>query len=224
MRGGIGIVGGTFDPIHIAHLRVAEEVREACGLDEVRLVPAAAPPHKRAGAVASAADRLRMVELATAGVPGLVPWDVELRRAGPSYTVDTLRTLREEVGPDARVVLVLGRDAFAELDTWREPGTILGLADLVVVTRPPWPAGLSIQDFPVALRHTLGYDRDSEAIRHESGRRVTLLRISALDVSATDLRARVAAGRSIRFLVPDAVATYVAEHGLYLRREDPGSS
>jgi nicotinate-nucleotide adenylyltransferase len=165
-----------------------------------------------------------MVELATAGGPGLVPWDVELRRAGPSYTVDTLRTLREEVGPDARVVLVLGRDAFAELDTWREPGTILGLADLVVVTRPPWPAGLSIQDFPVALRHTLGYDRDSEAIRHESGRRVTLLRISALDVSATDLRARVAAGRSIRFLVPDAVATYVAEHGLYLRREDPGSS
>lgn len=224
MRGGIGVLGGTFDPIHVAHLRVALEVREACGLDEVRLVPAAVPPHKAAGGVASAAHRLRMVELATADVPGLVPWDVELRRDGPSYTVDTLRALRDEVGAEARVVFVLGRDAFADLDTWREPGTILGLADTVVVTRPPWPSGLAIEDFPVALRHTLGYDRGSEAIRHESGRGVTLLRIAALDVSATDLRARVATGRSIRFLVPDAVAAYVAQHGLYRRREGPGSA
>ncbi len=222
MRGGIGILGGTFDPIHVAHLRVAVEAREALGLDEIRLVPSAVPPHKAAAGVSSAADRLRMVELATAGVCGLVPWDTELRRDGPSFTVDTLRALRAEVGPDARVVFVLGRDAFADLDTWREPGVILGLADLVVVTRPPWPAELGIEDFPVALRHTLGYDRASEAIRHESGRGVTLLRISALDVSATDLRARVAAGRSIRFLVPDAVATFVAERGLYLHQEDRG--
>lgn len=222
MRGGIGILGGTFDPIHVAHLRAAIEVREACGLDEIRLVPSAVPPHKAAAGVSSAADRLRMVELAAAGVPGLVPWDTELRRDGPSYTVDTLRALRAEVGPEQRLVFILGRDAFADLDTWREPDVILGLADLVVVTRPPWPSGLAIEDFPVALRHTLGYDPASEAIRHESGRGVTLLRISALDVSATDLRARIAVGRSIRFLVPDAVAAYVAERGLYLRREDPG--
>jgi nicotinate-nucleotide adenylyltransferase len=216
---GVGIVGGTFDPIHVAHLRVAEEVREAEDLAEVRLVPAAVPPHKTGRAVTAAAHRLRMTELAAADVPGFRVWDVELGRQGPSYSVDTLRALRAELGPAARIVFVLGRDAFAEFATWREPEAILGLADLVVVTRPPWPEALRIEDFPVAAQGALRYDPASECIRHASGRRVRLLPVTALDVSATALRARVAAGRSIRFLVPASVEDYIRRHGLYTEED-----
>jgi len=120
MPGGIGIFGGTFDPIHLGHLRGAEEVREALGLDEVRFVPAAAPPHRRGTPLAPANHRYRMVELAVGDVPGFRCWDVELARPGPSYSVDTLRALRAEVGTAVRVAFVLGFDAFRDFETWKE--------------------------------------------------------------------------------------------------------
>lgn len=215
MPGGVGIFGGTFDPIHLGHLRAAEEVRESQGLDEIRLVPAAVPPHKTRAGISGAHHRLAMTRLATAGVPGFRVWDVELARPGPSYSVDTLRTVRAEVGPGARVVFVVGRDAFAEFHTWHEYDTIFGLCDVVVVTRPPWPLGLTLDDLPVATRPAFRYDPGSEAIRHVSGRGVSLQRITALDISATAIRASVAEGRSIRFLVPPAVEAYIAERRLY---------
>lgn len=215
MRGGVGILGGTFDPIHFGHLRAAEEVREAQELDEIRLVPAAVPPHKSRAGISAAPHRLAMARLATAGIAGFRVWDVELARSGPSYSVDTLRALRAEVGPALRVVFVVGRDAFAEFHTWHEYETIFTLCDVVVVTRPPWPADLTLDDLPVAARPAFRYDRRGEAIRHASGRGVSLQRITALDISATTIRALVAHGRSIRFLVPPAVEAYIAEHGLY---------
>jgi len=218
--GGIGILGGTFDPVHLAHLRAAEEVLEAEGLDEMRLVPAAVPPHKERAGISHAGHRLRMTQLAVAGVPGFRVWDVELRRRGPSYSVDTLRTLRAEVGPALRIVFVVGRDAFAEFHTWREYEAIFGLCDLVVVTRPPWPETLVLEDVPVAARPAFRYEPPGGCLRHESGRAVSLQRITALDVSATAIRARVAARRSIRFLVLPAVEAYIAEHRLY-RSEHP---
>lgn len=214
-RGGIGIVGGTFDPIHVAHLRVAEEVRETQRLDEVRLVPSAVPPHKRRGDVAPAADRLRMVEAAVTGHSGLRAWGIELERLGPSYSIDTLRTLRTEAGPGARIVFALGWDAFADFATWKDHAAIFGVCDVVVVTRPGQPTALALEDFPVAARKQLRYDRGSAGFRHVSGHRVTLQRVTALDISATDIRARVRAGRSISFLVPDPVRTYIHAHGLY---------
>ena len=179
-------------------------------------MPAAVPPHKTQRAVAPAADRLRMVELAVAERPGFRAWDVELSRSGPSYTIDTLRTLRAEVGAAARVVFALGRDAFAEFDTWREHAAIFALCDLVVLTRPAQPETLTLADFPVAARGAFRYDRDSAGFRHGSGQhRVTLQRVTALDISASDIRARVRAGRSIRYLVPEAVRAYIEHHGLY---------
>lgn len=213
--GGVGVLGGTFDPIHLAHLRVAEEVREAHALDEVRLVPCAVPPHKVRGAAAPARDRLAMVERAVAGHPGLVAWDVELGRAGPSYSIDTLRALRAERGPAGRIVFVLGWDAFTEIRTWKEYAAIFGLCDVVVVTRPTHPARLALDDFPVAARRAFLYDRGSAGFRHVSGHRVTLQRVTALDISATDVRTRVRAGRSIRFLVPEPVRRYIHDHDLY---------
>ena len=213
--GGIGILGGTFDPIHLAHLRVAEEVREAQQLDEMRLVPSAVPPHKGRAGLSDAADRLRMVDLAIAGVPGFRSWAVELERSGPSYSVDTLRALRAEVGPARRIVFAVGFDAFVEFATWREYQAICGLVDLVVMTRPPWPSTLSIAEFPVAAREAFRYDPASDSFRHESGHGLSLQHVTPLDISATAIRERVATGRSIRFLVPAAVEEYVTARGLY---------
>jgi nicotinate-nucleotide adenylyltransferase len=213
--GGVGVLGGTFDPVHLAHLRVAEELREAQALDHVRLVPCAVPPHKTRRDVAPARHRLRMVERAVAGQPGLRAWGIELEREGPSYSVDTLRALRAEVGPRRRIVFALGWDAFREFHTWREHAAIFALCDVVVVTRPAHPATLALDDFPIAARGTFHYDRGSAGFRHVSGHRVTLQRVTALDISASDIRARVRARRSVRFLVPDPVLRYIHAHGLY---------
>jgi nicotinate-nucleotide adenylyltransferase len=190
-------------------------VREAEGLDEIRFVPAAVPPHKEAEGITPAPHRLRMVELAVAGCAGFRPWDVELGRSGPSYSIDTVRALRAEVGPDVRIALILGRDAFDEFHTWRDPETILSLCDLVIITRPPWPNTLSIGDLRVAGADSFRYDPGSGTIRHASGRGVSLQRITALDISATAIRALVTTRHSIRFLVPPAVEEYIAAAGLY---------
>ena len=154
----IGVFGGTFNPIHLAHLRAAEEAREALALDEVRFVPSASPPHKDDAAIVPAADRLRMVDLAIAGVPGFRSWDIELARAGPSYSVDTLRALRAEVGDAARIVFLIGRDAFAEVHTWKDFETLFTLADFAVMTRPPATNPLAQGDLPVATQQAFCYD------------------------------------------------------------------
>ncbi len=213
--GGIGILGGTFNPIHLGHLRAAEEVREVERLDEMWLVPAALPPHKEAAGLVTPAHRLQMVELAVAGVPGFRASGIELERGGASYSIDTLRAIRAEVGADVRLVFVLGYDAFSEFHTWKEHATIFGLCDVVVVTRPPWPERLAPEQIPVASREAFCYDSISESFRHRSGHVLSLQRITALDIAAATIRARLAAGRSVRFLVPPVVEAYIAEHGLY---------
>jgi nicotinate-nucleotide adenylyltransferase len=218
---GIGIFGGTFDPIHLGHLRAAEEVREAEEVDEMWLVPAALPPHKEGERLAGVADRLRMVELAVAGVPGFRVSTIELERGGVSYSVDTLRAVRAEVGDGARIVFVVGYDAFRDFHTWKEHATIFGLCDVVVVSRPPSPPTLAREEIPLAARETFWYDSISEVFRHPSGHVLKLQRITALDISAASIRTRVADGRSIRFLVPSAVAEYIAHHRLYRQEDAP---
>jgi nicotinate-nucleotide adenylyltransferase len=212
--GGIGVLGGSFNPVHLGHLRAAEEVREGQALDEVLLVPAAIPPHKDATGIAPAHHRLRMLELGIAGRPGLRAARLELDRPGPSYTIDTLRALRAEIG-DRRLVFAVGWDAFCDFGTWKEHAAIFGVCDVVVVTRPPGPSRLTIEDIPVAAKEAFCYDRGSESFRHASGHVLSLQRITVLDISAAAIRARVAAGGSIGFLVPAAVETYIEAHRLY---------
>ncbi len=187
----------------------------------MRFVPAALPPHKEAEGIVPPADRLRMVQLAVAGRPGLRAWDVELGRRGPSYSVDTVRALRAEVGTEVRIAFIMGRDAFDEFHTWKDPEAIVALCDVVVMTRPPWSNTLSLDDLRIAGATTFRYDPASGTIRHASGRGVSLLRITALDISATTIRALVSARRSIRFLVPPAVETYIDAHGLYRAEDRP---
>ena len=197
-RGSIGVFGGTFDPIHNAHLAVAQAAAETCGLERVVFIPAGQPPHKPDAVISPAADRVAMIELAIAGNDRFAVDRLELERAGPSYTVDTLETLHAR--GDSNVSLILSAEAFRQLPTWHDPRRILELARVIVAPRDgyadPDPDLLG-QRFP------------------EFVDRVTVLDWPRLRLSATELRERAMAGRSLRYLVPDAVAAYIGDHGLY---------
>jgi nicotinate-nucleotide adenylyltransferase len=213
----IGIFGGTFNPIHVGHLHAAEQVRAKLGLARVVFVPAADPPLKRAGAepIAPAALRFAWVQAALQGHASFSADDLELRRAGPSYTVDTLRALRERLAP-ARLVFIVGEDAFAELDAWHEPGALLTLADFAVMTRPPG-RGKPLRDLlSQALAAPIEWAADGESGMHRAAKtRVLRVPIDALDVSATDIRRRIRARESVRYLLPEAVHDAVLASGAY---------
>ncbi len=194
----VGLIGGTFDPIHHGHLAIAEEAREALGLERVLFVPSATPPHKPGRQVTDAADRLAMVRLAVAGNPAFAVSEVEVARGGASYTVETLTALRGAGIADPW--FILSSEALALFPTWREPARILELARLAVVPR----AGYEPLDTTWV-----------EAQFPGRGDRVRFLAGPLLPISGSVVRRRAAAGRSVRYLVPDAVAAWIADHRLY---------
>jgi nicotinate-nucleotide adenylyltransferase len=210
----IGVLGGTFNPIHLGHLRAAEEVAETLALDRVLLVPSAQPPHKAGGdALAPGALRLAWVEAACAGNPRLEACDIEIARGGASYTVDTLRALAER--GTGRPVFIIGSDAFAELGTWREPKQLFALADFAVMARPGTPGQLA-DWIPDALRGEFELLPRGDSARHRAtGGGLRAVAISALAVSSSDIRDRLRTGRSIRYLVPEAVRRDIEASGIY---------
>lgn len=191
----IGLFGGSFDPPHLAHLIVAEQVRDQFQLDQVWWIPAREPPHKVGVRLASAAHRLALTQLATQGHPGFFVSDVELCRSGRSYTVDTVRMLQEN-HPAYSFALIVGGDSLREFDTWHQPEEIAARVPLIVYRRHGDAHG---DGLPAYLE---GRVRFAEA--------------PLIEISGTEIRARVRAGRSIRYLVPDAVRSYIEAHGLYL--------
>lgn len=214
----VGVFGGTFDPIHLGHLRCAEEACEQLGLDHVLFVPAADPPHKPHRRVTPAHRRLAMVELAAAGNPRFRVSTVELDRGGRSYTVDTLRSLRLRLGPSARLTLLLGLDAFRDLATWKDYRALFTLADLAVWSRPPAARGRPRALLPVAARRDFCYAKDQTTLIHHTGTRIQFLTVTALDISASDIRRRLRRGLSARYLLAAAVERYVTREGLYRSR------
>lgn len=201
--GSIGIMGGTFDPIHLGHLAVAEESREALGLERILFVPAGLPPHKLDGAIAAAEDRLAMVALAIAGNAAFEARRTDVDRPGPSYTADTVALLAAEVrqhGGTPDLTLIMSSETLAGLPGWRDPGRLLDACRVAVVPR---------EDRPLPEVAWLA----SRFPGHED--RFDLLDGPRLAISSTGIRARVVAGRSIRYLVPDAVEAYIHDHGLY---------
>ncbi|KKN35081.1 hypothetical protein LCGC14_0787340 [marine sediment metagenome] len=204
------LYGGTFDPVHHGHLRLALEVSERFGNVPVHLVPCYIPPH-RGETGATAAQRLRLLELAIDGEPRLRIDDRELRREGASYTADTLRQLRNELGPDVPLVMVLGTDAFAGFDLWKEWQQIPDLAHIVVVRRPG--TLLDPEGEPARLLTERGGEAVDASAR-ASGR-VIELDPPWLDISATGVRERIGRGRSPRYLVPDNVWEEIRRLGLY---------
>jgi nicotinate-nucleotide adenylyltransferase len=201
-----GILGGTFDPPHLGHLVLAQEIHARLQLDRVWFVPAGQPPHKVGHALSPAAARLAMVELAVADDPRFAVSDVEVRRAGPSYTAETLPELRRQWGESALMVLILGWDMLAYLPEWHAPERVLaGVDALAAVQRP-------------------GFAADAQALERLEGslpglgEQLILLSAPQLDISASTIRQRVASGLPIRYLVPDAVCHYVDTHTLYRSR------
>lgn len=189
----MGLLGGTFDPPHLGHVTVAREARHVLGLDQVVLIPAGSPPHKSVRALTPAALRLEMVEAAVEEAPGLAVSDMELRREGPSYTVDTLRQLRAE-RPGVELTLIIGADQLAELATWREPERIAELATLAVMNRGDVEPGAPASGPPIPW---------------------TPVAVTPMEVSSTDIRRRLAEGRPVEHLVPAPVLRIIEREKLY---------
>jgi nicotinate-nucleotide adenylyltransferase len=207
----LGILGGTFNPIHRAHLQLAETALHALDLEKVLFVPAGEPPLKRAG-VAPARHRLAMLRLALEGRPRFVVDELELQRPGTSYTVDTLAELARR-HPDRELWFLCGADALADLETWRSPERLFEHASFAAVARPGQPRALA-QLVPARLARDFRPLHDQEWL-HRSGHRLCILPFELGDISATQIRARVAAGAPIDDLVPESVARYIDQHQLY---------
>jgi nicotinate-nucleotide adenylyltransferase len=195
----VGILGGTFDPVHLGHLILAEEARDQLRLECVYFVPAADPPHKQGRKLAPAEDRVAMVELAVAGNPAFSVSRVDVDRPGPHYTIDMLRIFQERLGPATRIYFLMGFDSLAQLPTWHEPVRLAAASHLVALTRPDVPLDWDYLEAAVP------------GIRE----RVTLLDMPELEIASHDIQERVAAGRSIRYLLPDPVCAYIHAHDLY---------
>ncbi|MGH8486055.1 MAG: nicotinate-nucleotide adenylyltransferase [Pseudomonas sp.] len=206
----MGVLGGTCDPVHIGHLRGGLEVAEALALDELRLTPSARPPHRNTPQV-SAQDRLAMVECAVAGVPPLVVDARELQRDKPSWTIETLELMRAEMAAETQVFLLLGWDAFCGLPSWYRWEELLQHCHILVLQRPDADV-----EPPDALRNLLAARSvsDPQALAGPAGN-IAFVWQTPLAVSATQIRQLLASGKSVRFLVPDAVLAYIDAHNLY---------
>lgn len=214
----IGIFGGTFNPIHLGHLRSAEEVREAQQLDQVWFTPSGSPPHKSWHGVAPGLHRAEMVRLAIAGNRAFRLCTVELERRGHSYSVDTVRELRE-CNPGIELAFILGLDAFREITTWKDYAELFSLCDWIVTSRPGGLLPRRLRELlPVAARKSFWYQRGSATLTHHSGHRIVFQQLTDLDVSATTIRERVRSGSSVRYLLPATVERYIRQHHLYGER------
>ena len=209
----LGILGGTFDPIHYGHLRPAQEVLRALDLAEIRVIPAANPPHRRPP-LATAEQRLRMVELALAGVPGFTVDDREFRRGGPSYTVLTLESLRREFG-ERPLCLLMGLDAFEGIETWHRWQRLPELAHFIVMTRPGWefPAG---ERLPPWARGRLV--RETSKLTQAGAGKIYFQAVTPQDISATRIREALARGEPVEAWLPPAVIEYIRANRVYVNR------
>jgi nicotinate-nucleotide adenylyltransferase len=212
----IGILGGTFDPIHLGHLRLAEEVGDELRLENVYLVTAAYPPHKEKRPVTPFQHRFAMAEVASCESPLFKATDMEGRRKGLSFSIDTLREFHRLFTNDLHLYFIMGLDAFLEIETWREYHHLFNYAHFVVIQRPGLPSE-KLEPFIRSLG--VPYERKGEKgpFLMSSGYSVIYRKATLMEISSTDIRQRVAEGRSIRFLVPEAVRSYIMDKGLYQR-------
>ncbi len=209
----IGIFGGTFDPIHIGHLRSVEETTDRLHLDRIFLIPSARPPHKPRAGITSFLDRLKMTRLAVEDNDLIEVLDIEGTRSGPSYSVDTLENLRNEMGLNIKIFFLLGMDAFLDIESWHRYGRLFELAHFVVFSRSDNREEEFLElverlDLTIATPTYISSDR--------KGHSVTRIRTTLIDISSTEIRRFVNQGRSIRYLVPEPIRHYILKRGLYL--------
>ena len=219
----IGLFGGTFNPVHIGHLRAALEVKEGFGLDEIVLIPAALPPHKEYGDVADAADRLHMLNLALEGDSGIRISDVELKRAGPSYTIDTVEHFKQVLSDQSHIYLIMGMDAFLEFDSWKSFDELLRRIPFIIISRPK--SGFSSDDsgrktierfLNSKISADYAFVESRQCFQSTEMQPVYTFQVTGLDVSSSRVRRLINEGLSIRHLVPPEVVEYINAKGLYL--------
>ncbi len=219
----IGLLGGTFNPIHLGHLRAAVEVKEGFSLNEIYLIPCAIPPHRKSGHVAGATDRFEMTRLATSNTPGFSASDVELKRSGPSYTIDTILHFKSVLPKDTELYFILGLDAFLEIDTWKSYMDFFSLIPFIILTRPyarqidPELRQQKIQDF-IKSKISAGYKYDSSqsGFVHLEMEPLFLFNVTPLEISSSAIRSLIKRRRSIKFLLPDEVIDFIKTKRLYL--------
>lgn len=212
----LGLFGGTFNPIHYGHLRAAEEVCEALNLSRLRFIPAAVPPHKTPQDITPFAVRYEMTRLAVGDHPVMAVSDIEGRRSGKSYSIETLRQIRQECGPGWDIYFILGLDAILEISTWKDYAELFHLCHFVVLDRPGYDRRRLTE---VLLREVHPQFRSlpqGAGFRHPSGYHVLFLETTLMDISATGIRRLVRRGRSIRYLLPEQVRRYIISNKLYL--------
>lgn len=216
----LGLLGGAFNPVHNGHLTIARQTREALGLDRILFIPTGDPPHKQAKSLTPAEHRYEMVRLAVESDPFLAVSDIELRRPGKSYSIDTVRSLQREYGPQTSLFFLIGLDAFLQVSTWREPAALLQACSFVVLSRP----GTSFQSLhavpllpalPAQSLVDLDEGRLTKLEVPLNGRRLTCLRLPPCDISASDIRTKVRQGLSVATLLPPPVESYILTHHLY---------
>jgi nicotinate-nucleotide adenylyltransferase len=209
----LGILGGTFDPVHLGHLRLAEEVGEGFSLDKVYLLPAASPPHKGGKTVTPFHHRFEMAKLAVEGSPLLAAFDLEARRQGLSYSIETLKQFHRLYPSHLELYFILGTDAFQEIETWKNYQDLFDYAHFVVVQRPGTPEGKMeerLLSLGVSFRK-----KGANRFVAPSGHEVICMEATLMDISSTRIREKAAAGKSIRYLVPESVRCYIFNNGLY---------
>ena len=219
----IGLFGGTFNPVHFGHLRSALEIKEGFELDEVILIPAALPPHKLPGEVADAADRLHMLSLALDDSPDLGLSDVELRRSGPSYTIDTVQYFKRTLPAESRIFLIMGLDAFLEINTWKAYEELLRQVPFIIINRPKVGSGVDghrwkvLEDYLKAkISADYAFAESQDGFHARNKQPVYVFEVTALDISSTGVRKLIKEGRSIGYLVPQKVAEFIKSKGIYL--------
>jgi nicotinate-nucleotide adenylyltransferase len=219
----IGLFGGTFNPIHLGHLRAALEIKEAFSLDKNYIIPSSMPPHKNTAGLVEAADRLAMIQLVVSNHPDFAVSDIELKRPGPSYTVDTVNYFKSTLPKDTRLYLIVGLDAFLEIDTWKSYMDLFQIIPLIVMARPDtkWKNAdrrWQILDEFLKSHISDGYvfSTSRSSYVHNKKQPIFVYNVTLLDISSSIIRKLIKQGHSIKFLVPEKVENYIKTKGLYL--------
>jgi nicotinate-nucleotide adenylyltransferase len=219
----IGLFGGTFNPIHLGHIRVIQEVKKGFGLDKIFIIPSALPPHKEPNGLVDAEDRIEMIRQSFSSHPDFAVSDVELKRSGPSYTIDTVRHFKSFLPQDVELFLIMGMDAFLEIDTWKSYKDLFLLISFIVMSRGTFREdgkvfeGKTVEDY-LKSKISKGYELSTSqsSFIHEEKKPVFVFNVTPIDISSTKIRKLIKTGRPITSLVPEIVEGFIKRKGLYL--------